>query len=83
MFIFFQKSILKDLSEWKIIWSTKKQAFPMTQLLKYLLDILWGQPIKLIQVVSTSEFHEDWWNAVVFIFLSPRLSAEPQNKNIK
>ena len=24
----------------------------------YLLDVLWGQPIKLIQVVSTSEFHE-------------------------
>ena len=22
------------------------------------VDILWGQPIKLIQVVSTSEFHE-------------------------
>ena len=25
---------------------------------QYVLDILWGQPIKLIQVVSTSEFHE-------------------------
>ena len=25
---------------------------------KYLLDVLWFQPIKLIQVVSTSEFHE-------------------------
>ena len=24
----------------------------------YSLDVLWGQPIKLIQVVSTSEFHE-------------------------
>ena len=24
----------------------------------YLLDVRWGQPIKLIQVVSTSEFHE-------------------------
>ena len=22
------------------------------------VDVLWGQPIKLIQVVSTSEFHE-------------------------
>ena len=22
------------------------------------LEVLWGQPIKLIQVVSTSEFHE-------------------------
>ena len=25
---------------------------------KYLIDVLWCQPIKLIQVVSTSEFHE-------------------------
>ena len=25
---------------------------------KYVLDVLWGQPIKLIQVVSTSESHE-------------------------
>ena len=24
----------------------------------YPIDVLWGQPIKLIQVVSTSEFHE-------------------------
>ena len=25
---------------------------------KCLVDVLWGQPIKLIQVFSTSEFHE-------------------------
>ena len=25
---------------------------------RYILDVLWCQPIKLIQVVSTSEFHE-------------------------
>jgi hypothetical protein len=24
----------------------------------YIIDVLWCQPIKLIQVVSTSEFHE-------------------------
>ena len=24
----------------------------------YILDVLWGQPMKLIQVVSTSELHE-------------------------
>ena len=35
------------------------------------LDVLWGQPIKLIQVFSTSEFHEYWWNGVVFIFFRP------------
>ena len=27
-------------------------------LLLCIVDVLWGQPIKLIQVVSTSEFHE-------------------------
>ena len=37
----------------------------------YVVDVLWGQPIKLIQVVSTSEFHEYWWNDVVFIFFVP------------
>ena len=25
---------------------------------RYLVDVLWGQPNKLIQVVFTSEFHE-------------------------
>ena len=34
----------------------------------YTLDVLWCQPIKLIQVVSTSELHEYWWNDVDFIF---------------
>ena len=33
-----------------------------------ILDVLWGQPIKQIQDVSTSEFHEYWWNDVDFIF---------------
>ena len=35
------------------------------------LDVLWCQPIKLIQVVSTSEFHEYWWNNVDFNFFCP------------
>ena len=29
-----------------------------TTSIAYVVDVLWGQPIKLIQVVSTSEFHE-------------------------
>ena len=37
----------------------------------YVLDVLWGQPIKLIQVVSASEFHEYWWNNFGFIFFCP------------
>ena len=33
--------------------------FPSLRLsVTYVLDVLWGQLIKLIQVVSTSEFHE-------------------------
>ena len=37
----------------------------------YLLDILCRQQIKLFQVVSTSEFHEYWWNDIENIFLVP------------
>ena len=37
------------------------------------LDVLWCQPIKLIQIVSTSEFHEYWWNDVDFIFFIPSI----------
>ena len=29
------------------------------------------QSIKLIQVFSTSDFHEYWWNDIVFIFFVP------------
>ena len=43
-----------------------------------MLDVFWGQPIKLIQVVSTSEFHEYGRNDFGFIFLSPPLVAGPQ-----
>ena len=32
----------------------------------YVLDVLWGQLIKLIQIFSTSEFHEYWWNDIFF-----------------
>ena len=46
----------------------------------YLLDVLWGQPIKLIQVVSSSEFYEYWWNDVVGFFLSPQFSSGPQKQ---
>jgi hypothetical protein len=46
----------------------------------YILDVLWGQPIKLIQVVSTSEFHEYWWNDFAFIFFVP-LTCSTTSKN--
>ena len=37
----------------------------------YILDVLCRQQIKLFQVVSTSEFHEYWWNNHEIIFLVP------------
>jgi hypothetical protein len=50
----------------------------------YVLDFLWGQPIKLIQDVSTSEFHEYWWNNVVFIFFCPlQIVQGLRSKNVK
>ena len=39
----------------------------------YLLDVLLCQPIKLIQVVSTSEFHEYGWKDVYFNFFVPSI----------
>ena len=44
----------------------------------HILVILWGQPIELIQVLSTLEFHEYWWKNIVYTFLSPSLCAGPQ-----
>ena len=32
---------------------------------------IWCQPIKLIQVVSMSEFYEYWWNDFDFVFFIP------------
>ena len=32
----------------------------------YLIDVLWGQPIKLVQVASTSELLENQRNNLVF-----------------
>ena len=37
----------------------------------YLLDVLWGQPIKLAKVASTSELHENQWNDLLFFEIVP------------
>ena len=37
----------------------------------YLLDVLWGQPIKLIQVASTSELRENQRNDLFFFEIVP------------
>ena len=50
----------------------------------YVLDVLWGQPIKLIEVVSTLELHEYWWDNIVLIFFCPlRFLQGLRSKNIK
>jgi hypothetical protein len=35
------------------------------------LDVLWGQPIMLTQVASTSELLENQWNDLVFLKIIP------------
>ena len=37
----------------------------------YLVDVFWGQPIKLIQVASTSELLENQQNDLVFFKIIP------------
>ena len=37
----------------------------------YTLDVLWGQRIKLIQVASTSELHENQRNDLLFFEIVP------------
>ena len=44
----------------------------------YLLDILWGQPIKLIQVASNSEFRENQWNTFISLKLFALIASGPQ-----
>ena len=44
----------------------------------YLLDILWGQPIKLTQVASNSELRENQLNDLLFFTLFPLISSGPQ-----
>ena len=36
------------------------------------VDVLWGQPIKLAQLASTSELHENQQNAHLFSEIVPR-----------
>ena len=54
---------LYELSyEQKFVRAAEKVTHPgrycMQQICRCIVDVLWGQPIKLIQVVSTSKFHE-------------------------
>ena len=44
----------------------------------YILDVLWGQPIKLVQVASTSELLENQRNNLVFFKINPSHLTGPQ-----
>ena len=45
----------------------------------YVLDVLWGQPIKLIQVASNSELPQNQWNNHIFFEIVPSHCFGPQN----
>ena len=49
----------------------------------YLVDVSWGQPIKLVQVVSTSEFREFCLKDLVFVKIIPSISAGPHKQQHK
>ena len=42
----------------------------------YVIDVLWGQPIKLVQVVSTSELRENL--SFLFFEIVPVIFSGPQ-----
>ena len=56
----------------RTLYELKAQNRPVPFLwARWLVDVFWCQPIKLNQIVSTSEFHEYWWNDIDFIFCCP------------
>ena len=44
----------------------------------YIVDVLWGQRIKLIQVASHSELHEYQWNDLLFFEIVPSPALGPR-----
>ena len=44
----------------------------------WILDVLWGQPIKLIQVASKTELCENQWTDLLFLKLLPIIASGPQ-----
>ena len=49
-----------------IVKTKQKSRYPSLHIPKYVVDVLWGQRIKLAQVASTSELLENQWNDLVF-----------------
>ena len=44
----------------------------------HILDVLWGQPNKLIQVASNSKLRENQWNNLLFFEIVPSHCFGPQ-----
>ena len=59
--------------EWALWPMKKKTLFTCFYHISsyYILDVLWGQPIKLIQVASNSELRENQWNDHLFFEIIP------------
>ena len=47
--------------------SKQKSRYPSLHIPKYVVDVLWGQRIKLAQVASTSELRENQRNELFFL----------------
>jgi hypothetical protein len=58
------------------VWKNPhKNVFWLDQ---WIVDVLWGQPIKLIQVASNSELRENQWNDLLSLKLFPLIASGPQ-----
>ena len=68
LFQFERRSFQAVLFSFQIVTTTKTMAE-----IWYLVYVLWGQPIKLAQVASTSELLENQWNDLVFFKIVPSL----------
>ena len=59
------------LSHIALEFSAWEKSYKYQVLYRYLLDVLWGQPIKLAHVASTSELLENQQNNLVFFKTIP------------
>ena len=52
-------------------WCQAMMRFELGGAFWYIVDVLWGQPIKLTQVASNSELPENQWNSLIFFEIVP------------
>ena len=81
-----QINYLSDLKrgEWfDVTWLQTSKHFDCVLDTEYILDFLWGQPIKLIQVAYNSELRENQWNDLLFFKIVPShcFGASEASKN--